>query len=411
MAMPPLWTLIAPPVLGGVIGYFTNDLAIRMLFRPYRPLYAAGRRLPFTPGLIPANQQRLAVKIADGIMGSLLVPDELQAIARRILDTERTQAAVLWLLHMALDQVKLEQHRPRTVRILAGLLHDLLNQSLPKLLRVLARREDFLESQLNHFFDQVLLELSLTESQATQVASWLLEVILSPETLRLALVDFLTDRNIQVIDEDLREKSTGTYWVVANLVGVRNALVRLRNFCLDDREAANARLAELVQSLGIQARLVRLLQDLSLQNLPVGTARRLRKTFRDTVRGYLQTDGPVLIQALTDNLNWEEVADVLLTRLQNSRVMTVSLELLSAELALIVERYLEKDLESLMVQVIPVMNIDQVIIDRVNATSPAELEANIQAIVRQELTAIVNLGGVLGILVGLGQSLLLWLTR
>ncbi|MBF2098351.1 MAG: DUF445 domain-containing protein [Gloeomargaritaceae cyanobacterium C42_A2020_066] len=409
--MPPLWTLIAPPVLGGVIGYFTNDLAIRMLFRPYRPLYAAGRRLPFTPGLIPANQQRLAVKIADGIMGSLLVPDELQAIARRLLDTERTQAAVLWLLQMALDQVKLEQHRPRTVRILAGLLHDLLNQSLPKLLRVLARREDFLESQLNHFFDQVLLELSLTESQATQVASWLLEVILSPDTLRLALVDFLTDRNIQVIDEDLREKSTGTYWVVANLVGVRNALVRLRNFCLDDREAANARLAELVQSLGIQARLVRLLQDLSLQNLPVGTARRLRKTFRDTVRSYLQTDGPVLIQTLTETLNWEEVADVLLTRLQNSRVMTVSLELLSAELALIVERYLEKDLESLMVQVIPVMDIDQVIIDRVNATSPAELEANIQAIVRQELTAIVNLGGVLGVLVGLGQSLLLWLTR
>ena len=31
--------LVVPPVAGGIIGYFTNDLAIKMLFRPYRPLH------------------------------------------------------------------------------------------------------------------------------------------------------------------------------------------------------------------------------------------------------------------------------------------------------------------------------------------------------------------------------------
>jgi len=34
--------------------------------------------------------------------------------------------------------------------------------------------------------------------------------------------------------------------VVANLFGLRNTLTRLRTFCLDEREAANARLAELI---------------------------------------------------------------------------------------------------------------------------------------------------------------------
>jgi uncharacterized membrane protein YheB (UPF0754 family) len=82
--------------------------------------------------------------------------------------------------------------------------------------------------------------------------------------------------------------------------------------------------------------------------------------------------------------------------------------LISEELALIIERYLEKDLERLIAQVIPILDIDQAIIDRVNATAPADLEAGIQGIVRSELQAIVNLGGFLGFLVGLGQAAFLW---
>ena len=82
------WILIAPPVLGGIIGYFTNDLAIKMLFRPYKPIRVSGRQLPFTPGLIPRNQERLAKRVSDTIMGSLLTPEELQNLARRLLELD-----------------------------------------------------------------------------------------------------------------------------------------------------------------------------------------------------------------------------------------------------------------------------------------------------------------------------------
>ncbi|MEN9208588.1 MAG: DUF445 family protein, partial [Gloeomargarita sp. GMQP_bins_14] len=118
--------------------------------------------------------------------------------------------------------------------------------------------------------------------------------------------------------------------------------------------------------------------------------------------------GPALIQNLSYSLNWDEIAHLILTRLRNSPVMQTSLSLISEELALIIERYLEKDLEQLIARVIPILDIDRAIIERVNATSPADLEAGIQGIVRSELQAIVNLGGILGFLVGLGQSLLLW---
>ncbi|MEN9228354.1 MAG: DUF445 family protein [Gloeomargarita sp. GMQP_bins_120] len=399
---------VLPPVLGAVIGYFTNDMAIRMLFRPYRAWYIGRYRVPFTPGLIPSNQGRLAQRIADTITSSLLTPEELQTIARRLLQIERTQAAIYWLLQTALNQVKLDAYKARTAKILAGILRDFLGQSLPRLVRILARQENFLADQVNQIFDRFLLEFRLSPTQAEQLADWLLATVLTPDLLRQTLVDFLTEETIAVIDQDLREQTTGTYWVVANLFGVRNGLLRLRQFCIEEPAVANQRLAKLLNSLELRRRLTEWFQELSLQNLPVVTVHRLRKQLRELVREYLQTDGPALIQNLSYSLNWDEIAHLILTRLRNSPVMQTSLSLISEELALIIERYLEKDLEQLIARVIPILDIDRAIIERVNATSPADLEAGIQGIVRSELQAIVNLGGILGFLVGLGQSLLLW---
>jgi len=390
-------------VVGGIIGYFTNDIAIKMLFRPYKPRYIGDRQLPFTPGLIPRNQERLAKRISDTIMGSLLTPEELQNLAKRLLETERVQAAILWLLKLGLEQIQTDKEQ-KTAKVLANILRDLMGQSLPRLLKVLARREDFLEAQLNQIFDQVLLEFQLNDDQSIKLADWLLQVVLPPDTLRLALVDFLTDRNIQVIDEGFREKTSGTYWVVANLFGVRNSLVRLRTFCLEDKEASNTRIAELVSTLNLRRRLQEWLQNLSLQNLPISTVRQLRKTMRDSVRAYVQEKGSDVLQDLGKSVDWENVATLILNRLRSSDVVNSSLEVISLDLALILERYLERDLESLVTQVIPILNIDQVIIDRVKATAPEDLESAINGIVKSELQAIVNLGGILGLVIGLLQS-------
>ena len=403
-----LWLVLAPPVVGGIIGYFTNDIAIKMLFRPYRALYIGGRRVPFTPGLIPSNQERLAKRVADTIMGSLLTPAELQNLARRLLQTERMQAGVLWLLKLALEQLQGDQQQ-KTAKVVAHILQDLLGESLPRLIKVWARREDFLEVQINQIFDKVLLELQLTEGQADQLSSWLLQVVLPPDVVRQAIVDFLTDRNIQVIDEGFREKTSGTYWVVANLFGLRNALTRLRTFCLDEREASNERLADLLQSLGVKNRLREWLQNISLQNLPVSTVRQLRKTTRDTVRGYVQERGADLLQGLSESIEWDSLAHLLLDRLQASDAVQRSLEPVSRELALVLERYLERDLEKIVAQAIPILDIDQVIIDRVKGTSPKDLEMAINGIVKSELQGIVNLGGILGFAIGLLQSLTLFL--
>ncbi|MEM1251444.1 MAG: DUF445 family protein [Cyanobacteria bacterium P01_H01_bin.21] len=400
--------LFVPPIAGGIIGYFTNDLAIKMLFRPYRPIRVFGQQLPFTPGLIPSNQSRLAKRIADTIMGSLLTPEELQRLAKRLLKTERMQGAIRWLLDLALTQTQ-TSNQDKTANILGNILQDMLGQSLPKMLKVWARDENFLADQIDHIFDQVLLDFRLSESQAKQIATWVRQGILPPDRLRRLIIDFLTDRNIKVIDETLREKTSGTYWVVANIFGVRNALTRLRTYCLDEPSKCNSRISELITELRVENRFQEWLQNFSLQDFPISTVQQLRATLRQTIRKYLQTDGVPLLQGLSDSIDWHDVAQRLLKRLQTSSVVMNSLDTASEELALILERYLEEDLEDIVAKAIPILDIDQVIMERVNATSPRNLEMAIQGIVRNELQAIVNLGGVLGFTIGLMQAGLLLL--
>lgn len=69
---------ITAPLLGGIIGYITNDIAIRMLFRPHTAKYLFGIHIPFTPGLIPKEKGRLADAIGGTISENLMSKDVLE---------------------------------------------------------------------------------------------------------------------------------------------------------------------------------------------------------------------------------------------------------------------------------------------------------------------------------------------
>lgn len=68
---------IISPLLGAIIGYFTNWLAIKMLFRPYTEKRIFGFTLPFTPGLIPKRREILAKKVAQTVSVHLLTDETL----------------------------------------------------------------------------------------------------------------------------------------------------------------------------------------------------------------------------------------------------------------------------------------------------------------------------------------------
>ena len=52
--------IIMSLLISAVIGYCTNYIAVKMLFRPRTEKHIFGKRIPFTPGIIPKNKPRLA---------------------------------------------------------------------------------------------------------------------------------------------------------------------------------------------------------------------------------------------------------------------------------------------------------------------------------------------------------------
>ncbi len=77
-----------PPVVGAFIGYLTNKVAIKMLFRPLNPWRVFGIRLPLTPGVIPSKRGDLAINIGEMVGEHLLTSREIgQALANESFQT------------------------------------------------------------------------------------------------------------------------------------------------------------------------------------------------------------------------------------------------------------------------------------------------------------------------------------
>ncbi len=69
--------IIMPVIIGGVIGYFTNYIAIKMLFHPYKEIRFGKFKLPFTPGIIPKNQGRMAESVGNAVSSQLFTSDDI----------------------------------------------------------------------------------------------------------------------------------------------------------------------------------------------------------------------------------------------------------------------------------------------------------------------------------------------
>jgi uncharacterized membrane protein YheB (UPF0754 family) len=67
----------APPLFGAFIGYLTNHVAIKMLFRPLNPWRICGIRIPMTPGVIPSKRRDLANNMGEVVGDHLLTSEEI----------------------------------------------------------------------------------------------------------------------------------------------------------------------------------------------------------------------------------------------------------------------------------------------------------------------------------------------
>ena len=170
------WLLVALiPVVGALIGWSTNWLAIKLLFRPYEPI-----RFPGTPfaiqGVIPKRRRELAATVGRVVEEELLSVDDLVAyldvrdISNRLLDAVGVGVYDAVMMKMP----TIVPHSIKT--FIAEKMADIVAERMPGFVELLvdeltaaARREvkigQLIEARLNSF------PLEDLERVAFQVAS------------------------------------------------------------------------------------------------------------------------------------------------------------------------------------------------------------------------------------------------
>lgn len=112
-----VWILVATNVvIGSVIGGVTNELAIRMLFRPYKPWRIGGFRVPFTPGLIPRRRDEIGVQMGRLVENHLLT---VEGIKKALAHGNLEQTMRAWLTGYATQWMTSD----RTLRSLLASMH------------------------------------------------------------------------------------------------------------------------------------------------------------------------------------------------------------------------------------------------------------------------------------------------
>jgi uncharacterized membrane protein YheB (UPF0754 family) len=185
----PLYFLIFPTV-GALVGWFTNWLAILMLFRPREPIRIFWWSLQ---GVIPSRHAQLAERIADTVENNLLTQEDL----------EKAMSGVNWHdeVDLLIKKVLHDRGPGGIIDKIPGLSQAWKNIVLPSLQEVLSR-------EMIRFID----------SYGTRFAGRLRESVDIREIVREKVLEFETEAMESLIMAVAR-KEFGHIQVVGAITG------------------------------------------------------------------------------------------------------------------------------------------------------------------------------------------------
>lgn len=178
---------ISGPALGAVIGYITNDIAIRMLFRPRTAKYILGKRVPFTPGIIPKEKDRIAAAIGGAISENLMNKEVLEKTLLSDDMLQKIRAAVDEFFHTQLhNEETLEQFAAHylTEEEISAMRESTCDE-IAKLITA-KLRDKAIGANIAHAATQHVIDKTRSSLAGKIKADKLLEAISSPIEAKLA---------------------------------------------------------------------------------------------------------------------------------------------------------------------------------------------------------------------------------
>lgn len=291
------FTILSGPIIGAIIGYLTNNIAVKMLFRPLRPIKIGSYTLPFTPGIIPKGQGRLAKAVGVAVGDNLLTSEVLE---EKLLSDEMLEK---------------------------------------------------IGSSLDEFFDEK------KESDTT------LE-----QLLEMASTKEIAAEQIQMAKASITERMT--------------------------KKVKEANLGEFVSEAVVRAVKKKLAGSFLEMMVSDNLLNSIAGYVEENVDEYIEENGEQLVGKMVndeaDNLINKTVGQVV-TTMEQSRFDWKEI---------VLEAY-KKIVGTKGKELVQKLDIPKIVEERVNAMDVMELEELVMSVMKKELNAIVNLGALLGFIMGL----------
>lgn len=180
------------PLLGAVIGYFTNFIAVKMLFHPHKPWKIGKFRVPFTPGIVPQRQPVLAKAIGDAVGNHLFTGDDLKRLFLTDATKERAVDMVMDALDLSLVFKETDKPLPTANQLgLTYLKEDQWNTAKVSIAR-------FLTDRISDAVDQMDIGAIIAEQGAS--------VILEKKSSLGMLAMFVNEHTVQAFLPQISEK-------------------------------------------------------------------------------------------------------------------------------------------------------------------------------------------------------------
>ena len=372
-------------LLASMVGYYTNFIAIKMLFRPQNPS-VFGRQ-----GLIPKKQPELAIRLGEGISEHFFNAHELQ----QYLDDQQ-------LLQKAAKQLKQQ------------LDNALVDEQIQSKLSVwLAKQINSHTDEINHFLVKVadtnLTRMLAKETDLVKLAQQLGQYIETKIDKGDIDLEQVVDKFAEIAAENIPDLAAWLHQQFEDYnesqgVIKRNFVSFLKWSSDIDEQALREQLYHLISTMEFRSGVYQFSERMVL-----------------SLTEYLATeDGMVHIDRASDKLNHylierarEEGIPLLIKRMEAwlqsasawqsiDSLLSRVIDILEVEL----DQYLHSDkfgqnLERWIPQLLEQFNIGQFVSQKVKALDTGRLEKLVISATGEHLAAIEVLGGVLGVFAGI----------
>ncbi|MFK4467426.1 DUF445 domain-containing protein [Bacillus sp. RC252] len=362
--------------LGAIIGGYTNHLAIKMLFRPHRPIYIGKFQVPFTPGLIPKRRDELAVQLGKMVVDHLLTPE---GIGKKLTNKEFQTSLIRWT-QVEVDKVITNEQSLRDMLEKWNLEH-VEEEAIGKIEHVIREKiHAFLAEHYTYTWEQALPHSvhEKVENAIPNVASFILK-----RGISFLESEEGKERLSKMIDDFFASRGT-----MLNLVGMF-----LGNVSLVDRVQP-----EVIKFLG-QDGTERLLTDVLQKEWE-------KLKGRDVKELETFVEKEMIVNSILSAVKVEETV----SRFLNQSVQQVCEPVRETIVEKVVPSAVEKGLKwgtENVGSILGNLQLAEIVQQEVSTFSTERLEDLVLSITKNELKMITYLGALLGGAIGFIQGLLL----